>query len=151
MVGSNLHAYPSFADACAKENIKAVFGYKITLASSETIPYRAYLFIKSEKGYQNLLKIIKEQKKVIGLNLLKEFHEGLSLIIQADHDLFYQDYFLTTISKDITQYQKLFQEDFAFGITLLSKEDQEDSSQFYQFCKERQYRILAFPEVRYLH
>ena len=151
IVGSNLHAYPSFADACAKENIKAVFGYKITLASSETIPYRAYLFIKSEKGYQNLLKIIKEQKKVIGLNLLKEFHEGLSLIIQADHDLFYQDYFLTTISKDITQYQKLFQEDFAFGITLLSKEDQEDSAQFYQFCKERQYRILAFPEVRYLH
>ena len=49
IVGSNLHAYPSFADACAKENIKAVFGYKITLASSETIPYRAYLFIKSEK------------------------------------------------------------------------------------------------------
>ena len=24
IVGSNLHAYPSFADACAKENIKAV-------------------------------------------------------------------------------------------------------------------------------
>lgn len=146
----NIRCYPSFADACSECGIRPIFGLKITLSSSKTYPYKGYLYIKDEEGYKNICYLLSTKEKVIGIDFLKYHHEGLKLVIQADNDNFFQDYFLTTISKDVFAYRKIFKDDFAFGITINSKEDKEDAITFYTYCKNNEYKVLAFPEIRYL-
>lgn len=147
---NNIRAYPSFEIACKKYGIKPIFGYRIALASSIRTPYRAFLYIKNEEGYKNLCQLISKKENIIGTNLLKNYHEGLILVIQADSEPYYQDYFLTKISPDIYTYHKIFQDDFAIGITIRNQEDKKESDVLYKYCESNGYSIIPFPEVHYL-
>ncbi len=147
---NNVRAYPSFEIACKKQGIMPIFGYRIALASSIRSPYRAYLYVKNEDGYHNLCQLISKKEEVIGTNLLKKYHEGLILVIQASTELYYQDYFLTKISPDIYAYHKIFQDDFAIGITIRNQDDKKESEVLYQYCESNDYPIIPFPEVHYL-
>ncbi len=147
---NNIRAYPTFEIACKKQGLKPIFGYRIPLASSIKSPYHAFLYVKNEEGYQNLCKLIARKENIIGTNLLKSCHDGLFLVIQADTEPFYQDYFLTMISPDIYAYHKIFQDDFAIGITIRNQDDKEESDVLYQYCETNGYSIIPFPEVHYL-
>lgn len=147
---NNIRAYPSFEYACKKYGLLPLFGYRMQLASSIKTPFHAFLYIKNETGYKNLCKLISLKEDIIGTALLKQYHEGLILVIQADTEFYYQDYFLTKISPDIFAYHKIFQDDFALGITLRNKEDREDSPVLYKYCQDNSYPIIPLPEVHYL-
>lgn len=146
---NNLYAFPSFADACQKEGIKALFGYEIHLGSSRVMPFTAYLYIKNEQGYRNLCEIIALREDVIGSELLKKYHEGLVLVISTNQDFFSTPY-LSAISPDMLAYQAIFGEDFYFGIEIYSSLDSEEASTLYEYLQDHSYKSIAFPRVEYL-
>lgn len=146
---TNLYAYPSFADACEKEGIKALFGYETKLGSSRVYPYTAYLFIKDEQGYRNLCELIALKEEVIGTQLLRKYHEGLVLILGTNQN-FFSTPFLTAISPDVLTYREIFGEDFYFGLEIYSSLDQEEALTLYQYLFDHGYKSLAFPKAEYL-
>lgn len=145
-----IRCFPSFEKACQKAKIRPIFGYHFSLLSSLGKPYSGYLYIKNEEGYHHLLALMKEGNH-FGTALLSKHHEGLFLLLQADSEVFFHEYFLSSISPDVFAYRKIFQDDFAFGITLRCKEDQDEAPIFYEYCDRNSYPVFPFPEVRYLN
>lgn len=145
----NLYAYPSFADACQKEGLKPLFGYEISLASSRTLPFTAYLYIKNETGYRNLCEILARKEETLGTTILSQYHEGLLLILGTNED-FYSTPYLTAISPDLLAYSKIFGDDFYIGLSFYSNLDKEEAVTLYDFLSLNEYKSVAFPKVCYL-
>ncbi len=144
-----IRCFPSFEKACQKNGIRPIFGLRCSLLSSLGKPYSGYLYIRNETGYHNLLALM-ENGKSFGTALLSKHHEGLFLLLQADSEVFFHEYFLSSISPDVFAYQKIFGQDFGFGITLRCKEDREEAPVFYEYCDRNSYPVFPFPEVKYL-
>lgn len=143
-------AFPSFSDACKSEGIKPIFGVRISLSSSVRDQYDAVLYIKNEQGYKNLCDRLSRKERIYGTDILSSHKEGLILVIALDDPFYYQNEYQTRISKELTLYRKIFQDDFYLGIRLESKADREESSSLFRFVDERGYQSLAFPCARYL-
>lgn len=151
VIDSNLYVYPSFADACSKEGLTPIFGYSFLLRISNSMPLKACFFIKNEQGYLNLCKFVSHKKKEYDIADILQKKEGLKLVIQAKDESFFDEYYLTLISPEITKLQKAYQDDFSLGLTLITKEDAKEACVLYDYCKNHDLQLLCFPEVRYLH
>lgn len=146
----SLSSFPSFSDACEANKIKGIFGHRLDLFSTHTIPFHACLYVKDEQGYRNLCKILSRKEEVCSKDTLSLYHEGLILVLACDSDLFFSDVFLTRISPDILFYKKLFQDDFYLGVCLYNESDFQEVHQLYQFIDDNEYSSVAFPYVCYL-
>ena len=146
----NRYAFPSFADACEKEKIKPVFGLRISLSSAIREKYDAVLYIKNEKGYQNLCDLLSKKRDKYGTDTLLSHKDGLILVLCRNDPLFYQEEYQTRISKELTLFKRIFQDDFYLGLRLESKADREESPLLFRFIDDRKYQSVAFPCSRYL-
>ena len=146
----NRYAFPSFADACEKEKIKPVFGLRISLSSAIRDKYDAVLYIKNEKGYQNLCDLLSKKRDKYGTDTLLSHKDGLILVLCRNDPLFYQEEYQTRISKELTLFKRIFQDDFYLGLRLESKADREESPLLFRFIDDREYQAVAFPCSRYL-
>ena len=146
----NRYAFPSFADACEKEKIKPVFGLRISLSSAIREKYDAVLYIKNEKGYQNLCDLLSKKRDKYGTDTLLSHKDGLILDLCRNDPLFYQEEYQTRISKELTLFKRIFQDDFYLGLRLESKADREESPLLFRFIDDRKYQSVAFPCSRYL-
>lgn len=151
IIDNTLSAYPSFSDCCHSEGLIPVFGYSFLLKVENSIPWNAAFLIKNEKGYCNLCQLLRRKQSQYTIEDILPFCEGLKLVVQVKDESFYDDYYLTLISPTVERIRKVYPEDFAFGITLVSKADQEDAKVFYEYCKNHELDLICFPEVRYLH
>ncbi len=145
----NLYAYPSLAEQCRKYNLKAIFGYQISLSSSNGLSYLSNLYVLNEKGYENLCLLLSKNKKEISLEELLPLSEGLALILNTDITYF-DEAFLNENSRDFLSMDKIFNDCFYFGICLSSSEEKEKAETLYRFLNERKYQSIAFPHVEYL-
>ena len=148
---SNRYAYPSFAESCAAQGRKPVFGLRISLSSAVRGSYQGVLYIKNEQGYKNLCLLVSRQEGIYGTDLLSQYQEGLILVLVLDDPLFYQEEYQKRVSKELFAYSKVFGGDFYLGVSLESKADREESETLYRFIDEREYQSLAFPLARYLY
>ena len=145
----NLYGYPALSQACEKYHLKPIFGYHISLSCSQDFTLSGSLYVLNEQGYLNLCKLLAEKVKVYSLPLLSKYHEGLALIINTDND-FYQENFLTMLSRDFIAYKKIFEDNFYFGISLYSQDDQKEVTSFYDYCKSYDYQTIAYPKCEYV-
>ena len=145
----NLYGYPALSQACEKYHLKGIFGYHISLSCSQDFTLSGSLYVLNEQGYLNLCKLLAEKVKVYSLPLLGKYHEGLALIINTDND-FYQENFLTMLSRDFIAYKKIFEDNFYFGISLYSQDDQKEVTSFYDYCKSYDYQTIAYPKCEYV-
>ncbi|MFA6829195.1 MAG: DNA polymerase III subunit alpha [Bacilli bacterium] len=144
-----LYSFPSFYSACLKHSLTPIGGLRIVLASSDTHPINAVLYILNEKGYLNLCSLFSKSKSEYGIDDLKAIHEGLALVIETDSD-FFDSLFQKLISPLLTHYRKIFEESFYLGISIYDDKDRENISSLYDFADKLQYQILVFPKVKYL-
>jgi DNA polymerase-3 subunit alpha len=146
---SNLYGYPALSQACEKYHLKPIYGFHISLDCSCDFSLEANLYVLNEQGYLNLCKLLAEKKETYSLPLLSKYHDGLALIVNTDPD-YYHDNFLTMLSKDFLAYKKVFQDNFYFGISLYSLDDQNEVTTLYEYCKSYDYNTIAFPKCEYV-
>lgn len=148
---SNTYAFPALTDSATNNNLKPIYGYRIKLYSSRSLPFNAVLYVQNEKGYLNLCGLISKKIDVLGTDMLSLFHEGLALVIDADNDDYYQSVFLTAVAPDLLAYSKIFLDDFYLGIDIQNEEDKEDVKVLYDFCLNCSYKTIAFPKASYIY
>jgi DNA polymerase III subunit alpha len=145
----NLFAYPSLANECEKQGIKALFGLRIQLHNSIGFPFEACLYVLNEKGYQNLCALISKKIKEYHIEDLSNTKEGLALVLCSDSG-FYDTEFLNQVKRDIYQYSKVFRENFFIGVSISSLDEKEQAINLYSFIDENEYPSIAFPRTEYL-
>lgn len=146
----NIYCYPSYAKECIKNHLKPIFGYRIRLSSSETHPLDAVLYLINEEGYLNLCKLLRNRKDLYGVDDFKECHRGIAMVIDTECGDFYEPLFQNLVSPLLFKYHKIFLDDFYFGVTLNSNQDQEEVKCLYSFAATTETKTLAFPRVNYL-
>ena len=146
----NVYSFAVFAKACLKEGLKPIFGYRLSLSSSQTHPLDAVLFVLNEEGYLNLCKILQNKKNLYGLEDFKDCHRGLCLVIDTENQDFFEPLFQDLVAPLLFKYHKLFLDDFYYGITLNSLRDKEEVEKLYEFASTTSTKTLAFPRVCYL-
>lgn len=146
----NLYSFPSFTDACLKEGLKPVYGYRIEIRSNSTHPIDACLYINNEDGYLNLCSLYKQKKNTYDLDDFKNCHEGLSLVIDTENTDFKDSDFLNLISPLLFKFHSLFKDNFYLGIVIASKEDKDNISVLYDFALTGSYQTIAFCKACYL-
>lgn len=145
---NNIYSYPYLSDECEKNSLKPLFGYRFFIKNSSQIPFEAILYIKNETGYLSLCKILASKKDIFSIDSLKEC-DGLILILTIDSNFFDEKY-LKSHGKDFLSYQKVFKNDFYFGISLYSNEDKENAINLYDFLNDFNYQSIALPKVEYI-
>lgn len=147
---SSCYAFPRLADAAQKEGVKPVFGYHIRISSGKALPLDASLYVLNETGYLNLCLLISEKQEILGTNILKKYHSGLSLIVDCAGDNFFDKTFLDAIAPDLFAYRKVFEDGFYLGVSLYSELDREQSHVLYEFIDRCQYQSIAYPKALYI-
>lgn len=146
----NIYSYPSYAKECIKNHLKPVFGYRVRLSSSETHPLDAVLYLINEEGYLNLCKLLRNRKELYGVDDFKDCHRGMVMVIDTECGDYYEPMFQNLVSPLLFKYHKIFMDDFYYGVTLNSNQDQEDVKNLYAFAMTTETKTLAFPRVNYL-
>lgn len=144
-----LYGFPELAKAAEKYALKPVFGFQFRLSNSKGGYFDATFFIKNEQGYQNLCLLYSLQKKEYDVKTIEKYKEGLILVISSSESFCDKEY-LDFYNRDFYGYRKVFSDDFYFGITLSTKEERDNISDFYDFLEEQGYQSIAFPKVCYL-
>lgn len=111
------------------------------------------LYVLSEEGYHNLMKINSLlQKGELKLNILKNHAAGLVAILQTSRgefkEKFVEDYD-SSFNKYLLRYFNIFSDNFYLGIEVTSKEDVKYANKIRKFADEFTYKCIAFPRVRY--
>lgn len=146
----HVYAFPSFFAAAQHQDLKGIAGIRVTLASSDTHPLEAVLYVCSEEGYLNLCQILANRKEQYGFDDFKDNASGLALVIDTSDGDFKEALFQKLVSPLLVHYRDIFKENFYLGITLASSQDKDTIGSLYQFATDFSYPTLAFPKVCYL-
>lgn len=148
IVDHNLYSFPYLANECKKNNLKPIYGFQTTLKITN-LKFNVSIFIKNETGYKNLCLILSKIDDVIDLKTLEKFKDGLILVVNTNSD-FYSETFLSYNSKDFLVLKKVFEDDLYFGVTIDTKEDEEEVETLYNYCLSYSYSLIAYPKCMYI-
>ncbi|MFA6861954.1 MAG: DNA polymerase III subunit alpha [Bacilli bacterium] len=147
---NNVYVFPSLEDSAKTESLKSICGYRTKLFCSSTVPFDAVIYVLSEKGYLNLCQIISQKKDILGTEVLNKYNEGLALVIDCSNENYKDEIFLGLAAPSLLEYSHIFKDNYYFGVSIYSKDDQEEIKNLYTFCSNCQYKTVAFPQVSYL-
>lgn len=148
VVDHNLYSFPYLANECKKNNLKPIYGFQTTLKITN-LKFDVSIFIKNETGYENLCLILSKIDDVITLKTLEKFKEGLILVVNTNSD-FYSETFLSYNSKDFLSLKKVFEDDLYFGVTIDTKEDEQEVETLYKYTLSYSYSLIAYPKCMYI-
>lgn len=146
---NNIHVFPSLFDGCKKNNITPLFGTSLNIKSKYGDLY-VCLFIRNEKGYRNLCKLM-SLKEEINTENISIYSEGLILVLPCISNQIIRDYFIfdnPKLEKIIFSIQKDF-DDFYLGIELYSNEDKIIMNKVRDFALSHTYKKICFPKHLY--
>ena len=145
----NIYSYPEFEKECRRNDLKPIFLKSISIDLHLYREIKASFVILNETGYKNMLKI-NNRKEAFSIDDLSSFNDGLGLILQIDSDFSFQD-FQDMISPFLVKLKHLFSSHLFFGVSNKSREDKEELDIIYQFFDDNEYKVIPFPEIRYLN
>lgn len=144
-----LYGAHEFCDGAEKIKKPYVIGCEIKI-NNDNIS----LFVKSEEGYRNLLKILYHiQKEDFDLKILKTYSKDLIAVIETKYGDFRKNFL--EMDKDLEfahyliQIADSFNEDFYLGIEATSREDISYANEVRKFTEKFPYKCVAFPRIRY--
>lgn len=140
---NEVYAYPLFNELCLKKDIIPLFGIKLFF---DNIPLVFY--IKNEKGYLNLIRIINSYHKNNHLSLSDNFDfSSLIAIIPTSSFLF--DNKINQIIESLNNLREKF-EDFYIGLEIYSKDNISHHNLLREHLKLNGFKIIAFPVIKHL-
>jgi DNA polymerase-3 subunit alpha len=134
------YSYPHFDKLARKDNIRPLFGLKVTY---DEIPLVFY--IKSETGYKNLLKLTYLlHEGTLSDEEIRNLQDGLILILPVSSFAFDSEDKLKETSKRFA----LLVDDFYLG---LEHYDESDNVTYIrEFSYKFNYKLVAFPLIKYV-
>ena len=157
-----LFGYPEFDKLTREANLDALFGMDLIIEEN-----KLSLYIKNEKGYQNLSflsTLLQERGENLNLEDFKKINlQGLICVLSSSSKLLTNtilDLPLEEISstyknefahfeKDFFEFSKIF-ENFFIGLEIYQKEMIPHADNIRNFAQNHSYNIIAFPEIKYL-
>lgn len=138
----------TFFNACKAKKIKPILGLDLTIEDNLLT-----FIVKDENGYKNLLYLSKRfNTNELTLASLKGHTAGLAVIISSIESSLYGKLQNRGETKFAYYLKEFFDviDDFYIGLEIYTELDKKSSNQLREFCLKRDYRILAFPFIRYL-
>ena len=141
----NLSSAPVIFHEAEKAGLKVVLGEDLLI---DNLLFSFYVL--SETGYRNLLKLsLETEKGNANTSLIKEYNEGLAIVLSTQNDLLKQ----TLISDEGEFARKLAKltrgyENFYLGLEVTNEEFYVSSVR--EFAFTHGYKLLAFPTIKYI-
>lgn len=144
-----IYGYFEFEKECKKNNLKPIYLKSIKFKiNNPNKNLDCSLYIKNEEGYKSILKIYEDKIDTFNIDNISLYSKGLGFILNTDSDFAFDDY-QKLIAPTILKLKKIFLDDFYFGITISSKEDEVDSKTIYKYIDDNEYKLIPFPVIRY--
>ena len=144
-----LYGVHEFTDALAKINKPSCIGMEVSLGDDFIS-----LFVKSEEGYRNLLKINTAiQQEKFDQKVLEENASGLIAVVESKYGTFkeiFDEKDDQPISKWLFKLSEAFNDNFYIGIEVTSKEDIEYAKKVRKYAINHIYKTVAFPRIKYV-
>jgi len=152
MADPTVYVYPSLEKGALSSGIAPVFGYRIRFPFTSEKNLDAVLFLKDEKGYDNLCAYLANERRDLpmGERQLAQYHEGWMLVVESLDDAFRLEEGRTALSKFLFPLHRLFGEDFYLGIAVVTPEDVEFSKELEAYARDNGIKTVAFPRIQYL-
>ncbi len=139
-----LYGVPSFIEAMQKAGKKAIVGASVIIEG-----YSLVLYVLSEAGYRNLIKVSALASKDEPVyDYLKDNHQGLLGVLEANYGAFIEKFIDENIAKDVARLSNLV-DSFYIGIENNSPNDFPYTEKVRVFAKEHTYETVAFPRILY--
>ncbi|MCQ2799905.1 MAG: DNA polymerase III subunit alpha [Bacilli bacterium] len=141
----SLSGYAPFFHASEKAGVTPIFGMDINL-NEVTLS----LFVESEEGYRNLLKLTKlSSEHKMSFEKVKEYAYGLALVITVNPSYFERRYVedSSSLARSIELYTKPFTHSY-FGLPYLPH-DPRIISHMREFALSYSHNLVAFPHILY--
>ena len=141
-----LYGVPSFIKALEKNKRKYLIGLSVTLGCDFVI------YVLSEQGYRNLIKISALiDKEQLDEKTLKEHLGGTAVVLETNHGQFKRE-FASELSSELihfladlsSQCQK-----FYLGLEVTNKEEFKVAQAIREFAANHSYETIAFPRIKY--
>lgn len=145
-----LHGFPEFASMMEENKKPYILGMDVVINE-----YNVSIFITSEQGYINLIKINElYQKDELSLENITSLNEGLIGVIETNHGRFKElfsslEEINATFTKELYKVSSIFKTVY-LGIEVTSKEEVKYSNKIRKFADEYTYKTVAFPRIKYL-
>lgn len=111
------------------------------------------LFVISEEGYKNLIKInLENQLGDLTFSFLNEHKDGLIAVLETVRGTFkekFDDNITSEFKKYLLEFAKIYQDNFYLGIEVTSKAGITYANKIRKFANEFTYHTIAFPLIRY--
>ena len=146
---TGLYGVPEFVNALEGLKKKYLIGLDVLIEGD----YLS-LFVINEEGYRNLVVINTYlNKNELSFDVIKEHREGLIAVIETAHGTFFEKFNELDekeIARYLSNYSKVFKDDFYLGIEVTSKEGVNYANRIRQFADKYPYPLIAFPRIKYL-
>ena len=146
---SAMYGIPEFVQAMDKINKPFIIGMNLVIQNEYVT-----LFVISETGYRNLLKLNSfMQNEELTFENIKEFKEGIICVLETNKGTFNEKFIecgdTNTFRKYLFNISDVFKDNFYLGIEIISSEDKQYAEQVRKFADEYAYECVAFPSIKY--
>ncbi|MCQ2802484.1 MAG: DNA polymerase III subunit alpha [Bacilli bacterium] len=141
-----LYGAPSFSKALKSINRPLLIGLTIELDDQYVV------YANSEIGYRNIIAISKEiSLEKLNIDFLLNHLSGTILVLETNYGKFKSDFDKEFNQDYLTSLAKLSSkcDDFYLGLEVTTKSEFKVAQNIREFAKERGYKTIAFPKIKY--